>query len=580
MAKRASTIINNYEGIKKAEDYIKNVSKGKLPTNKLVKLAVKRHLQDLQDVKTGKNTDFYFSKPHAFKALAFFSLLKHAKGEWSGKPFELSSPQAFIVYCLFGWLKTSNSKRRFNYAYLEVARKWGKTTFAAGLVLYMFKFDGEASAECYTTATKRDQAKICFEEAQKILKKSKLKNYGQVFKFNIHDEETFSKVEPLSSEADTLDGLNPSFAVVDEFHAHKTDELINVIKSGMGSREQPLVLIITTAGFNKQSPCYKQRRVGKQILEGKIIQDNLFAMIFTLDQEDDWEDEKNWVKANPGLGVTPKLDYIRNEYISAKNNPSEIVNFKTKNLNIWCDASEDWITRQWDECKLDELPDLTGRRCYAGLDLASVRDITALTLFFPPSEEDERGYVIPYFFVPEMSVMDRVKKDSVNYDLWIKQGHVIETPGNTTDYDAIRRLLTGVYMDGNTLVTDEDSLMNKYDIITCGFDKWNSSDLIPRLVDDGIDCYPVTQNISVQNNPTKKLESLVANNVIAHGGNPCMDWMCSNIELFRDTNDNIKLDKGRASEKIDGFAALVNALHEWMAERDEGIKNIEDLLII
>ena len=374
---------NPENSVKLAESYVQNVLSGERKAGKLEVLAVKRHISDL---KTAPEKGIYFDKKAASKAFAFFSLLKHSKGEFAGHDFELSQWEAFIIYCLFGWMRTGGT-RRFRYAYVEVARKNGKTTFAAAISLMMMIFDGEQGAEVYTAATKRDQAKICWTEAKNMVAKSPaLKKYIESFQRTLVMESTLSKMEPLSRDSDKLDGLNPHFAVCDEMHAWKTDDLYNVLKSATGARLQPMIFTITTSGFDKTSPCFEMRKTYIDILNGIKSQENTFVIIYTLDENDDWKDSANWIKANPNLGVSISPVYLQEEFQSAINRGgTEEVNFKTKNLNMWVDAPTVWIQdEKVQKCNLGTRPeDLTGQTCYAGLDLASHVDINALACYFP-----------------------------------------------------------------------------------------------------------------------------------------------------------------------------------------------------
>lgn len=544
---------NRPENIPAPMQYAYDVLNGEILVCRFVMLAVQRHFADL---KNGHKRELYFDEAAAWRAINFFKFLKHSKGEFAGKPFELSPWQQFIVWVLFGWLREDGT-RRFRYGYTEISRKNGKTTFAAGIGLYMMLGDKESGAEVYSAATTRDQAKICFEEAQRMVSKSGLKQYATVYKHNIHSTGTASKFEPLSSDADSLDGLNPHCAVIDEYHAHKDAEIYNVMKSAMGARTQPLQFIITTAGFNKFGPCYQLRKTLLEILEGKKEDDAFFAMVYTLDEDDDWTDETVWIKANPNLHYIPTmLNYLKQECKQAINNVSEEVNFKTKNLNVWTDASKTWLADAvWMQGKDEVDPfELAGRECYAGLDLASTRDITAFVLFFP-AEDGESFMILPFFWIPEMSYQERVKKDGVNYDAWIKEGFIRTTPGNTTDYDQVK--------------ADIIALGAQYQIKSIAFDRWNSSQLVNQLVDEGATLSPFGQGFVSMNAPTKELEKMVYEGKLQHGGNPVLRWMCGNIEIKRDPAGNIKIDKGKSSEKVDGMVALVMAIGEWLTCKDE-----------
>jgi len=532
-----------------AKEYIEDVITGKELVGHLVRCAVERHLTDLEEA---HERGLYFDEEAAQRPIDFFRFLTHSKGAFAGKPFELEPFQKFCIWVIFGW-KNEDGTRRFKYAYKEISRKNGKTTFAAGLGLYMLLGDGEQGAEIYTAATKRDQAKICFNEAKSMVQKSKgLKKYITAYQNNLHIQATASKMEPLSADYDTLDGLNPHCSIVDEYHAHKNAELYNVMKSAMGAREQPLQFTITTAGFNKESPCYKLRKTCIDILEGRKQDDTFFALIYTLDEEDDWTDPANWKKANPNLGVALKMKYLKDECNQAQNNPSEIVNFLTKNLNIWTDASEVWIKdADWMQSAniVVDPAKLIGRECYAGLDLAVTRDITALVLLFP-NEEDESFDVLPFFWVPADNARDRAERDQVDYPTWIRDGHIFSTPGNVTDYGFIKHTIL--------------ELAEKYQIRSIAYDRYNATQLVLELIDEGLTMAPFGQGFVSMSAPTKELEKLAIQGKLHHSGNPVLRWMASNVELRRDPAGNIKIDKAKSSEKVDGMVSLAMAIGEYL----------------
>ncbi|MTI32808.1 terminase large subunit [Xanthovirga aplysinae] len=543
-----------------AKQYIEDVISGKELVGHHVRCAVERHLTDLEQ---GQKRGIYFDEEAAQRPIDFFRFLTHSKGAFAGKPFELAPFQKFCLWVLFGW-KNEDGTRRFKYAYKEIARKNGKTTFAAGLGLYMLVADGEQGAEIYTAATKRDQAKICFNEAKSMVQKSKgLKKYITVYQHNIHIQASSSKMEPLSSEHDTLDGLNPHCSIVDEYHAHKTAELYNVMKSAMGAREQPLQFTITTAGFNKESPCYKLRKTCIDILEGRKQDDTLFALIYTLDEGDDWTDPKNWNKANPNLGVALKEKYLKDECNQAQNNSSEIVNFLTKNLNIWTDASEVWIKDDdWMKGNIAVDPEaLKGRECFGGLDLAVTRDITALILLFP-NEEEETFDILPFFWVPADNARERAERDQVDYPTWIREGFIFDTPGNVTDYGFIKQTIL--------------DLAEKYQIRSIAYDRYNATQLVLELTDEGLEMAPFGQGFVSMSAPTKELEKLAMQGKLQHSGNPVLRWMCSNVELRRDPAGNIKIDKAKSTEKVDGMVALAMAIGEYLTLFSEETGSIYD----
>jgi len=532
-----------------AEKYMQEILEEKILCGEYERLAVERHMQDFKE---GIDRGLYFDLKAANRALRWFTFLRHSKGsQFKGNPFDLSGWQAFIIYNLFGW-KNADDTRRFRKAYISVAKKNGKTTFGAGIALYMLKADSEARAEIYSAATKRDQAKICFEEAQNMVKTSHgLSNYFTVYQHSIFDQLTGSYFQPLASDSDKQDGLNPHFAIIDEYHAHKDDKLVDNIQSGMGSRIQPLLMYITTAGFNRTSPCYEEEKVCKQILQGILEQDDKFAMIFSLDQGDDWEDPSIWRKANPNLDVSLSLKFLEGEYKNAKNNNRKIVNFQTKNLNMWVDSSISWIRHKaWKQCNFGYDPEkLAGKICWGGLDLASHVDFNWFSLVFE-NEEEGRVDLLCWAWIPEAKLEDG--SDRVDYRQWRDQGWLKVTPGNVVDID--------------TMLADIIGICHTYDVQSIGIDPARLYHGVSQgLQKEDITLNEFRQNTVAMDTPTRELEKLVLEKKLNHGGNPILAWMISNVEIMEDTSGNIKASKGRSRDKIDGVVATIMALGEYMA---------------
>lgn len=537
----------------KALQYIDRVMSGDRVAGKYEILAVKRHLNDLR---YATEKGLYFDEKSAKKAMTFFTLLKHYKGEWAGKELELEDWQCFIIWCVFGWYR-SGGVRRFNYANIEVARKNGKTTFAAGIALYMMVLDGEAGAEIFSAAVDRDQAKICWEAAKKMVEKSQaLQKYLTTFTNSIIMESTSSTFKPLSKDSGNKDGLNPHCAICDERHAWATDDIFNVIKSGMGARKQPLIFTITTAGFNMESPYYQSRKIMIDILEGIKQQENEFVMIFCPDKGDDWKDPRTWEKANPNMNISVSFEYMENELNDAMNKGGTVeVNFKTKNCNLWVDAPDVWIP---DDIIAENYrgvtdDDLIGMECYAGLDLAAHVDINALALFFP-----EMKAVKMFFWIPEGKVKE--KEDKVDYRRWAEQGYIKITPGDVIDIDF--------------QVADIEKICCDYKILNLAFDPAKAyHGTIQRLQDIGLDDIldEFSQGMMNMSEPTKKLEAYIRERALDLMNNPVLRWMFRNVIIYKDANDNIKLDKKKSTNKIDGIVAIVDALGGMMSkEADKG----------
>jgi len=542
-----------------AEGYVRDVVSGTVAAGRWVRLACERHLRDMED---GRERGLVFDAEAAQIAIDFFGLLKHYKGEWAGRVIRLEPWQQFILWSLFGW-KREDGTRRFVVAYVEVARKNGKTTVAAGIGLYLMVADGEPGAEIYTAATKRDQARIAHRDAVQMVKASPdLRKLIGIHKDNLHILLTASKFEPLGRDANTADGLNIHGAIVDELHAHKTREMWDVLDTATGARRQPLILGITTAGTNRQSICWEQHEYAEKVLSGVVEDDTFFGIIFSLDLAetdsegnvlaagDDWQDESVWVKANPNLGVSKKWDDMRRKAAKAKETPSALNAFLQRELNIWVHGESRWLNPdRWRTCDgAVDADGLRGRTCYGGLDLANTTDIAAFVLVFPPQVEDEPYQILCRFFLPDEAIIERVHRDRVPYDAWVRQGFITVTPGAVIDYGHILAQI------------DEDA--QKYDVAEIGFDRWGATKIQTELMDLGGQDWVVQigQGYASMSAPTKELEKLILAGQLAHGGNPVLTWMADNVIVTRDAAGNIKPDKAKSREKIDGIVALIMAL--------------------
>jgi phage terminase large subunit-like protein len=527
--------------------YVAGVLGGEIPACHWVKRAGQRHLDDLEN---GAERGLWFDRGAAQLVIDFFGLLKHSKGEWAGQTIRLEPWQQFLVWCLFGW-KREDGLRRFRTCYLEVGRKNGKSTMGAGIGLYLLVADGEPGAEIYSAATKRDQARITHSEATRMVKSSpSLRKRLTVFKDNVHILDTASKYEPLSSDFNSLDGLNVQAAIVDEVHAHKTRELWDVLETATGARRQPLMFAITTAGFNRQSLCYQLHEYTEKILDGAVVDDSFLGVIYTVDEGDAWEDEAVWVKANPNLGVSKKWDDVRRLAARSREIPAQLNAFLRLHLDIWTQASTRWVPAEhWTQCgQAVDANGLRGRRCYGGLDLSSNTDITALVLVFPPETEEDAYQALCRFWIPEDNIYERSHKDRVPYEAWVRQGYIEATPGNVIDYEWILAQV------------DED--MQAYDVREIAFDRWGASRLQTQLMELGGDEFLIQfgQGFVSMSPPMKDLEKLILGHKLAHGGNPVLTWMAHNLVAREDPAGNIKPDKEKSLERIDGMVALIMGL--------------------
>lgn len=536
------------------EQYVSDVLSGKKIAGKSEIAAVQRYVNDK---KRALDCGFYLDTKAGEKAINFIQKLKHTKGKWAGKFLLLEPWQKFIVFNLFAWRKADGT-RRFRYAYVEVARKNGKTALAAGIALYMLFAEKEPRAEVYSVATVKDQAKLCFNDSVAIVKQTSLSQRMRVFRDSILYEQLGAYFKPLSSDDGIHDGYSPYCVIVDEYHAHKDNGMLDVMRSGMAARTQPLVFIITTAGFNKNYPCYAYRQNAKNVMNGIVEDDSLFAIIFEMDAEDDWTDPQCWAKANPNLGISVDYEYLAGEVKDAQNRPEAVRGVKTKNLNMWVDAETTWILDEmWQKCSGSlTLADVEGCKCWGGLDLSNISDITAFVLLF---EIEDKLALVPKFWIPEDKLQEKIAKENVGFAEWVQKGYVTVTPGNILDYDFVK--------------ADIMNLAEKYDVSSIAYDRWNSSQTIIQLQDEGLEMSPFGQGYGSMSAPSKEFEKMVLAGKIEHFGNPVLRWMLASTAIQTDPAGNIKPDKRKSSQKIDGIVASIMALGEMMTAKAKEEKN-------
>ena len=556
------------------DTYVEEVLNGTIAASRWVKLAAQRHVDDLEQ---GSARGLYFDAEEAQSFIAFFErFLQHSKGRWAGQPFLLLPWQQFAVASLFGWKKADGS-RRFSTLYTQVGRKNGKTQLLAGIGLAMLDFDGEPAAEVVFAATKKDQAKIAHDEATRMAKSSPaLSKRVTILRNNIHVKATSSKCVPLSSDANTLDGLSVSCGVLDEFHAAKDANLLNVLKSATGARISPLIAVITTAGFNVDGPCFQLMRSSCDVLEGKSTDDSLFALIYTLDEEDDFGDSSVWIKSNPSLGETISKEYLQKELTQARNyGGSMLTNFRTKHMNEWVRSSSVWIQDEVFTNNKSEVEPSPTAKCWGGLDLASVSDVTALNLVWPT---EDGGYLTrSWYWLPEEAVTRRLASSGSHiYETFDTLDNVFLTEGNVTDYDSIRRFLTGYHVEGGVVKFDEAPLASRFNIEAIAFDRFNSSQCVLNLAADGLNLVPYGQGFVSMSTPCKEVERLMAEGKIAHDGDPVLRYMFGNVTLKTDPSGNIKPDKEKSGDKIDGVVAHVMAIGQAMTDQSKAPQNIPD----
>lgn len=523
--------------------YAIDVQEGKITACKYVKQATKRYL-DYFD-----NPKYEFRASECDKVINFFSKLKHFTGKHNGKPFILLPYQVWIVCSIFGFYYKDSQRRVVNYVYVELARKNGKTAFMAGLLLYILVASGESGAECEMVANSAKQAGICFEIASNFLggldKKGK---YFKRYRSSIKFEKMKALLQVLSTDTSSLDGYNSSAFLLDEAHEQRDSKLWDVLCSSQGMRENPLGLIITTAGFNKFGFCYQYRNTCLEILSGLKENDSQFAAIYTLDEEDDWQDPETWIKANPSLGVTVRNEYLEQQVQNAKNNPSLEVGIKTKNFNVWCDTAETWIPNDilLDSSRVLDLSEFSGNFGFIGVDLAAVSDLTAVSLLVP---KDGLFYFKTYYYLPQTTLLE--SPNSELYKDWKHKGLITITAGNVTDYDYITR--------------DILRISNNISINTIGYDSWNATQWAIDATSKGLPLEPYSQSIGNFNKPTKEFERLVKSGKVIIDNNEITRYCFSNVSLKYDFNDNCKPVKGGSDlQKIDGVIAILTALGTYL----------------
>ena len=496
-------------------------------------------------------SDSRYSKEAADIVVAFIEQLRHTKGEFYNKPFTLMPWQEKIIRDIFGILKPDGT-RQFTTAYIEIPKKCGKSELAAAVALYLLCADGEQRAEVYGCAADRDQASLVFDVACDMVKLNRtLRKYCDVrpSRKTIHYRPTNSIYKAVSAEVAGKSGVNVSGLVFDELWVQKDRRFFDMMTKGTSdARRNPLHFIITTAGDDTRTICYEMHQKAKDIIDGRKHDPTFYPVIFGADREDDWTDPKVWKKANPSLGVTIDIEKVKAACESAKQNPQEENAFRQLRLDQWVNSSVRWMPSEtWKACSFDVDPeDLYGRVCYGGLDLSSTTDITAFVLVFPPRNEAEKYIVLPYFWIPEDCLDIRVRRDHVPYDIWKKQGFLQTTEGNVIHYGFIEKFI--------------ENLGERYNIREIAFDRWGATQMVQDLEEAGFTVVPFGQGFASMSPPTKELMKLALEKRIAHGGNPVLSWMMENIYIRTDPAGNIKADKQKSTEKIDGAVAMIMGL--------------------
>lgn len=507
-----------------------------------------------------------YKERFADSAVYFVNNLRHTKGRWYGEPFELIDWQEQIIRDVFGIVRKSDECRQFRTAYIEIPKKQGKSELAAAVALLLTCADLERGGEIYGCASDRNQASIVFDVAVDMV--DQFPRLKRLMKFNSAQKRlTFlpldSFYQVLSADAYTKHGLNAHGVIFDELHAQPDRRLFDVMTKGSGfAREQPLHFIITTAGYDRNSICWEMHQKADDILRGKKIDATFYPVIYSAADNDDWTSEEVWRKVNPSLGVTVDVETLRVACEDAKSSPAAENLFRRLNLNQWTKQSERWLPMEkWDNCDFQvDTERLGGRACYGGLDLSSTGDITAFVLVFPPEDEDDKYAILPFFWIPEESLELRVRRDHVPYDVWKAQGILETTDGAVIDYNFVNKKI--------------EKLSEKYDIREIAFDRWGAAQITQNLDGAGFTVIPFGQGFKSMSPPCKELMKLVLEKRIAHGGNAVLRWNMDNIIVKTDESGNVKPDKKRVTERIDGAVATIMALDR--AIRNENHKSVYD----
>ncbi|MDR1582075.1 MAG: terminase large subunit [Prevotellaceae bacterium] len=524
--------------------YARDVISGKIVAGEYIRMAAERFFSFIEDDK------YVFREKNVDNVIKYISLFKHFTGKHAGKNFILELWEEFIVANIFGFYIKESGERLTQSAYIEMARKNGKSALASALCLNGLMNDFEANAEVYLAANSKDQAKISFSMCSNFAKGLDPNHkYLVPFRDRINFDKELSFLRVLAADDSKLDGFNASMYLIDEYHAAKTSRIKDVLQSSQGMRENPLSIIITTAGFDKLGPCYQYRTMCTEVLSGLSNDDTLFAAIYSLDNNDDWKDEKVWIKSNPNLNVTVKPSFIRQQIKKAINSPAEEVGIKTKNINIWCDSETVWIPEHYILSASKDIheDDFKDRDCYIGIDLSSTSDLTAMTALFP-DEESGMMYFKTFYYLPEAALREKRFKEL--YGEWRRQGKITITPGNVTDYDYI--------------LSDLFRLDKQVVILNVGYDQWNATQFIIKVSERGLKTEPISQTVGNYNRPTKEMERLIMSGKAVIDNNIINRHCFRNVTLKIDYMGNTKPTKEHEEKKIDGVISMLTALNTYL----------------
>jgi len=540
------------------DKYCTQILSGEIPSGIHLRNAVARFQADLLNADAN---GLEFREGSVKKVIKFISELKHSAGEHAGKPFNLIPWQVFVIANLYGWYRLDSNTRRFRTCYLEMARKQGKTALVAALALYGLVGDGEEGAEILLAANSKPQADIAFNMVRSFSKgydpdEKLLRRYRSDIVLDTSERTSSNRsvdisafIKTLAADATKLDGYNCSLGIVDEYHSAANSAVRDVIRSSQGMRSNPLLITITTAGFDKNGPCYELRTVATEIASGVKKDDSFFAAIYSLDKDDDWQDPSVWIKSNPNLGITVKKSWLQEQVNQAINSPMDQVQVKTKNLNMWCDSAETWILDEYimNATKKIETSDFKGRNCFVGVDLASISDLTAICYMWVIEGE---FYFKTEYYSPEEALTKKVHVDQDKYKDWRAHGYLNVIPGSVTDYD---------YLINNMVEVD-----NECGIRLAFYDKWNASQWSIMAKQKGFNIEAFAQNIGNFNSPTKEFERLMLAGKVYIDDNPINRYCLRNVYLKPDANGNVRPLKMNEKSKIDGVIAMLLALAVYL----------------
>lgn len=549
--------------------YAHLVVRGDIVAGPPVRNACARHLRDLEE---GGARGLIWDLEAARYAIEFFpAVLRLNGGKFEGKPFELEFWQGFIVGSIHGWKWAASGLRRFQIVYIETGKGSGKSPLAAGLGLFGMIADGEERAEIYAAATKKDQAQILFRDAVAMVDQSpdldaciaRSGSKGKEWNLAYHDTSSFFR--PISAD-DGQSGPRPHIGICDEVHEHKSPMVLEMLRAGFKFREQPLLLMITNSGSNRQSVCWEYHKFGEQVCSGAAQDDTFFAFICALDPGDDpFEDESCWIKANPSLGKTIQPEYLRNQVVQARKMPAKAALVKRLNFCIWTEAASPWLGYEvWRDAGIDplDMSELYGRSCYGGLDLSSTTDLTSLVLAFEPVEHDPYWRLLPFFWLPEEGLSDKAEKDQVPYTEWLLAGHIEVSPGRAiSKLHVLRRLV---------------QIMDYFELESLAYDRWRIADLIQLANDEGITLPHMVdygQGFKDMAPAIDEFETLISNGKIKHNNNPCLTWNISNAVLVSDPADNRKVAKDKSTGRVDGVIASVMSIGVSLKKQPEQTTN-------